>query len=153
MSTLTLCCFVDAPATLLDLLTAEFSDCRVRLATTAPTVSACLEQLVANGDQVALAIVAEGWLTMPELQAFYDQFPQALTVVLAAPEAIDRGSVGPRPIYRCLAYPGPEAELVFTVSAALALPQGLLGLDAIAHDRYPPVELQGQGCQLHLHGV
>ncbi|PSR13235.1 hypothetical protein C8255_25565 [filamentous cyanobacterium CCP3] len=84
MSTLTILCF-DAPAPLLDRLTAEFSDCRVRQAATA--VAAWAEPLLAAGAEVALAIAPSAGLEMGKLQAVYDHFPQALTVVLGDPNA------------------------------------------------------------------
>ncbi|MGB5975317.1 MAG: PAS domain-containing protein, partial [Nodosilinea sp.] len=122
---LTVLCFVDAPP-LADSLATSL-DYRVVHVTTAWAAGGGLEQLLATGDEVALAIAAQTWLATKELQAVYDHFPQALTVVLDTPESLPglpqitalAHMPAPGAVYRRLVYPGPEAELVFTVSAAL----------------------------------
>ncbi|MBD1918767.1 MULTISPECIES: PAS domain S-box protein [Cyanophyceae] len=118
MSPLTLFCCVDAPAQVPALLAAEFSDCRVVLATKSPAVADGLDQL--STDEVAVAIVTASWLTTGDRRSFCDRFPQALVVVLDPTLSLtDRPSPEPEPIYRRLPYPGTDAELVFTVAAAL----------------------------------
>jgi hypothetical protein len=123
MSSLTLFCCADAPAPVPALLAAEFPDCRVVLAPTRPAVADCLEQL--STAEVAVAIAPSSWLDTGELRSFYDRFPQALMVVLdpAVPQSDLTGAPlptsQPGSIYRRLPYPGADAELVFTVAAAL----------------------------------
>ncbi|PSN81288.1 hypothetical protein C8B47_02200, partial [filamentous cyanobacterium CCP4] len=117
MSTLTILCF-DAPAPLLDRLTTEFSNCRVRQAATAP--AAWVGPLLANGDEVAIAIAPAAWLNTGELEVVYDHFPRALTVVLDDSSGASPPAAAPQTaIYRHLPYPGTDDELVFTVTAAL----------------------------------
>ncbi len=117
MSLLTLFCCVDVSAQVPALLAAEFPDCRV-------AVADGLDQL--SADAVAVAIAPASWRATGEQRSFCDRFPQALVVVLdpalslaAQPSPARSSPDGSAPIYRRLPYPGTDAELVFTVAAAL----------------------------------
>ncbi|MBD2233235.1 PAS domain-containing hybrid sensor histidine kinase/response regulator [Phormidium tenue] len=112
MSLLTLFCCADVPAPVPALLAAEFPDCRVAVADDLDPLSA---------DAVAVAIAPPSWLASGEQRSFCDRFPHALVVVLdpALPLATRPSPDGPELIYRRLPYPGTDAELVFTVAAAL----------------------------------
>ncbi|MGG6239439.1 PAS domain S-box protein [Nodosilinea sp. AN01ver1] len=119
MSTPTILCF-DATASLLDRLTAKFSDCSVRQVETAVATAAWVEPLLADGGEVAVAIAPSAWLATGALQAVYDHFPQALTVALGNSTGTPNPAATPQAvIYRCLPYPGSDDELIFTVTAAL----------------------------------
>ncbi|WP_052049621.1 hybrid sensor histidine kinase/response regulator [Leptolyngbya sp. KIOST-1] len=116
MRPLTILCFVEPSDSICDRLSADFPDCSVVLAPAAET--AWLEPVMAKGGEVALAIATAARLHRGDLEAVYDRFPQALTVVLDDSTSAAREAVS-RPVYRRLAYPAPAAELGFTVSAAL----------------------------------
>ncbi|MBD2106298.1 PAS domain S-box protein [Nodosilinea sp. FACHB-13] len=121
MSSLTLFCFADALAQVPPLLAARFPDCRVVLATTGSAVTDYLAQL--DSAEVAIAIVPASWLGTEALRSFCDRFPQALMVVLdpvVKPPLADQPSTDySESVYRRLPHPGTDAELVFTVTAAL----------------------------------
>ncbi len=123
MSTGTILCVSEQPArrsALGNQLAAAFVDYSLVLAATEESAIAHLSDLVSQGTEVPLVIVDQALAEAPWVQTLYRHFPRALALVLSPdPDTPLKTAMPPEQIYRRLALPWAEADLLFTVGEGL----------------------------------
>ena len=123
MSTDTIFCVSEQPAqrsALGNQLAAAFADYSLVLAATESAAIAYLSDLVSQGAEVPLVIVDQALAEAPWMQTLYQHFPGALALVLSPDLDTPLKTVmPPEQIYRRLALPWAEADLLFTVGEGL----------------------------------
>lgn len=123
MSTGTILCVSEQPARRSALghqLAAASVDYSLVLAATEDEAIAHLRDLVSQGAEVPLVIVDQALAAAPWVQTLYRHFPRALALVLSPDlTAPLETAIPPEQIYRRLALPWAEADLLFTVGEGL----------------------------------
>ncbi len=101
-------------------LAAAFVDYSLVLAATDAAAIALLSDLVSQGAEVPLVIVDQALAAAPWVQTLYRHFPCALGLVLSPDlDTPLKTAIPPAQLYRRLALPWAEADLLFTVGEGL----------------------------------